>query len=278
MTKLRLRDRDRQIMKAVNDYQALQIQHLQALFFGSKSPAYKRVGQLAEHGFLKVHYVSQVATAPAASARVFTIGQAGAQVLIDTFEYTRDDLNFASRQVTNYVTLQHLLKVNDVRVAITCAASDIPDFELVEWRNETVFRSRPDHVLIKKKGQGKRKPVLPDGYCLIRTPGGYAHCFIEVDRGRENQRQFANQIEIYQAYMESGLYQKQFKTTSLRILVITTSQRRLENLMNAAKRVGANDRYWFSTFEQVTPQTVLTEAIWYKPDKQHSHRFYDLNT
>ena len=72
--------------------------------------------------------------------------------------------------------------------------------------------------------------------------------------------------------MLSGGYQERFQAKSLRILVVTTSNQRRENLRRAIAAVGGGDRYWLTTFDQVTPMQVLTSPIWYKPghDGQHT--------
>lgn len=264
--------RDREILKAVNDCQALQVEQVQTLFFGSPSPTYGRLKKLADAGYLERHYISQVAVAPAASPLVFTLSRLGATVLAASYSYTHEDFQFASAQVLNWKSLQHLLAVNRVRVALTRACQVLPGFGLVEWRSERHFRARPDYISLGARGAAStKKPVLPDGYCLIRTPLGSAHCFVEVDRGTEGLSQFSGQIAIYQAYMTSGGYQARFQTTSLRILVVTTSPRRLENLRRATARAGGQARYWFTTFDRLEPQSILTQAIWQKTKGEGYH-------
>lgn len=269
--------RDRHILQAVNDCQALQVEHVQILFFNSATPTYGRLKKLVDHGYLERHYITQIATAPAASPMVFTISRLGAQVLADTYGYDTDDFNFVSQQILNWKSLQHILATNVVRVAISRACQDLPNFGLVEWRNEAIFRAQPDYVyLTNRNGQELKKPLFPDGYCVIQTPKGNAHCFLEVDRGTEGLRQFGGQISVYQEYMLSGRYQERFHTSSLRILIITTTQKRLDNLRKTTARVGGKDRYWFTTFEQITPLRILTQSIWQKTDNDTKHPFIDV--
>jgi len=47
-----------------------------------------------------------------------------------------------------------------------------------------------------------------------------------------------------------------------RVLTVTTTQKRLEHLRQATEAAGGQNRFWFTTFDQVTPETVLTAPIW----------------
>ena len=128
-------------------------------------------------------------------------------------------------------------------------------------------RADPDYVkLIDSKGRTRKKPVLPDGYFRLVVPQGTAHFFLEVDRGTEPHSRFRPQVEVYEAYTASGQYQARYSKRSLRILVVTTAEGRLANLKKTVEKAGGDRKYWFTTFEQVTPETVLTGPIWQQLD------------
>lgn len=273
----RLKDRDREIIRAVNDCRVLKTQQIQALFFGSPKPAYGRLKKLHDNGYLERHYIAEVATAPASSTILYSITKLGAEVLAATYEYTSEDFHFASKNLLNPAKLPHLLAVNDLRVALT-RASHAEGFRLTEWLDEFSFRANPDYVNIKESGsKQRRKPVYPDGYVILKTPLGEARCFIEVDRGTEGLTQFRSQIEIYQEYMLSGRYQERFQTRSLRVLIVTTSsQRRLDSLKKAVAQAGGGERYWFLLLKQPLPGQILTKPLWQKIDSQELHTLIPL--
>jgi hypothetical protein len=85
---------------------------------------------------------------------------------------------------------------------------------------------------------------------------------VEVDRGTELLSRFAPQIAVYEAYVDSGQYQERFEARSLRILVVTTTARRLSSLVRVTQGAGGDRKYHFATFDQISPATVLTGAIW----------------
>ncbi len=258
MSGFRLTSRDGLILKAVNDYQALSIELLQRLFWNSSNPAYTTVRRLVKHGYLVESYITQVRAAPGASPRVFTISPLGAAVLCDTYGYTKSEINYLSREVNNWQTLQPILATNAIRAAIDRACRDSGQFTLSSWILEKEFRREVDTVLL----DGKPTPLYPDGFFTIETDRIKSNIFLEVDNGTEGLAQFKSQMSIYQAYILSGRYERRFQAKSLRIAVVTKSKRRLEALRTATKSAGGSERYWFTTADEVTAQTALTSPIW----------------
>lgn len=257
-----LTHRDRAVIRAVNDYRAMLGEHIQALFFTSRSTAQYRLARLFQHEFLERRFLSVVSGGPASSPAVYTLGKRGVQVLVDELGYDRSDLRLPKRATFAWQFIEHLLKINAVRVAVTIAASH-NGWTLETWYDEPVFRATPDYVILTdQRGKRHKKPVLPNGYFCLLTPKGRARFFLEVDRGTEPHSKFRPQVLVYEAYTASGQYQERYQAKSLRILVVTTSQRRLANLKTVTRQAGGDRKWWFTTFDQVTPETVLTAAIW----------------
>lgn len=192
----------------------------------------------------------------------------GGQLLVDHFGYEYKQLRLLSTGSLSWKFLDHLLAVNDVRVAVTLEAQ-FKGWPLVEWRDESTFRAAPDRVEVTNS-QGKKvgKPVLPDSYFCLQVPLGTARFFLELDRGTEPHHKFKPQIQIYQEYIESGLYQRRFHAQGVRILVVTSTQTRLENLKTTtAQVVGPHPNFWFTTQDQITGESVLTTPIWQRLDR-----------
>ena len=257
-----LTQRDCDVIRAVNDYRAVTTEQLEALFFGSRSTAQYRLSRLFQHEFLDRNFLSVVSGAPGSSRVIYTVGKRGVGVLVEHFGYERNQVRLPKRGTLGWHLIEHLLKVNDLRVMVTLAAR-AQHWTLETWLDETVFRAKPDYVTVKDKvGRSRREPVFPDGYFVLHTPRGKARFFLEVDRGTELLSKFAPQIAVYETYVASGQYQERFQAKSLRILVVTTSERRLRSLMRATEQAGGNQKYWFTTFERTTTETIFTGAIW----------------
>jgi hypothetical protein len=256
----RLTQNDLPLLKVINDCQALTIRQLITWRWNSANPAYTRLRQLVEQGYLEQHFVTMVAAAPIAATKVLTISPLGAAVLARSYGYDEGNFAFISPQIKNWKTLQTILATNDFRVALLRACQDQPDYALVEWRNERVFRADPIYVPVKDKE--KRKPLFPDGFFILQHDNRRSYHFLEADNGTESYAQFRSQLEVYQAYMASGLHQERFGVKSLNILIVTTTPHRAEKLKQLTAQVGGGQRYRFSTYEQATPQAILTAPIW----------------
>jgi len=196
------------------------------------------------------------------------VAKRGGQLLVDHFGYEYKQLRLLSTGSLSWKFLDHLLAINDVRVAVTLE-TQLKGWPLVEWRDEAAFRAAPDRVEITSS-QGKKvvKPVLPDSYFCLQVPLGTARFFLELDRGTEPHHKFKPQIQIYQEYIESGKYQRRFHAQGVRILVVTSTQTRLENLKTTtAQVVGPHPNFWFTTQAQVSDESVLTAPIWQRLDR-----------
>ncbi len=273
---MRLTDRDREVICAVHACRLLRGDQIAALFFGSRSTAQARLSRLFQHEYLERHFLSTVSGGPASSPALYTLGKRGVEVLVTDMGLERSDIHVPPRGALGWRQVEHLLAVNDVRVAITRAAK-AQGWDLEEWRDAAAFRADPDYTVVAdKKGKKQRKPVLPDGYFCLDTPRGKARCFLEVDRGTEALARFRPQVRVYQAYTASGGYQARFQAKSLRVLVVTTTARRLASLQAAVRAEGGDRKYWFTTFDRVTAESVLTGNIWQTLESDRPQPLVDL--
>jgi hypothetical protein len=187
--------------------------------------------------------------------------------------------------------LEHLLQINDVRIALTLGAKQL-GFTIDYWHDENWFKKKEntDEVeitLTKRVFDPKAKreddipatktvPVFPDAYFqLTLKDSRKTNFFLELDRATESNTDWRVKALSYLAYMESGTYTRRFKTTSIRILTITTTPDRLKNLKATTehargKTPGINlDRFLFTTFDQATTGNILTAPIWYRATKEN---------
>jgi hypothetical protein len=256
-------------LKAVNDCQALTVSQLITLFWNSPNPAYTRLRQLVKHGYLEQHYITQITAAPAASPSVYTISKQGGVVLAQRFGYTEDELNPISRQIKNWQSYQPIKATNDIRTALMRACWENQEYELASWRNEALFRMSPDMVYIN----GKPTPVYPDGFCIVTKGDATTYNFVEADSGTEGLTQVASQIRIYLEYTKSGLYEQVFGTKFWRVLFVTHSPRRLENIRNKVVELGGGANFWFTTFDKIGVEQILHQPIWLKTRGQNTYTF-----
>ena len=129
--------------------------------------------------------------------------------------------------------------------------------------------------LVGPQGARVRATIIPDGYFRL-SAGNYDYCsFLEVDMGTETvrsskfgRRDFSRKILGYREYYRTGLYQQKFdqehryEEFPMLVLTVTTSAQRMANLKAVAETCGAGEEFWFTTFDQVTPRSVLERPIW----------------
>ncbi len=271
--------RDLEILKAISDCRALTAQHIEDLFERKQSTIQRRLQLLYQHEYLDRQYLAVVSRAPASLPAIYTVGARGVRALIDGYQMDRGDIRRPRTQL-GWKFLDHLLHVNDVRVSIILATRQ-HGLEVIRWLDEPYFRAHKDYTMVPTAGGKQRKyPVLPDGYFLLgnvpQGATGRAHFFLEIDRGTEPLDKFTPQIVAYDEYVRSDAYERRFSAKSLRILIVTTTDKRLANLQAATRRVSSASYYWFTTFDRVTCETVLTRPIWYNLTEPQPYPLVDL--
>ena len=193
---------------------------------------------------------------------IYTIGKLGVQLLLDACGYELEQIARPIRQFS-LLFADHLKRINDFRVSVVKGAAE-QGYTLETWHDERYFRSATDYVTWEdSKGHEHTKPILPDGYfCLLVPTKGRTHCFLEIDRNYQPHPIYRQKIAVYEAYLASGQYQQRFSKTSMRVLIVTSGERRLQHLLQTTEKSGGDEKYWFTTFPQVTPKNILTAPIW----------------
>ncbi len=163
--------------------------------------------------------------------------------------------------------LDHTTAINDFRISIT-SACEAPGYKLREWVTENSVKAHIEHVTVRgKSGRSREIPIVPDSYFILDTPRGRAHFFLELDRGTMTTKSFRSKVEGFIEYYASGAYERQYKTQSLSILTVKTSQKRLNNLKRVTEAAGGKDWILFGALDELTPDVVLTSPVW-KPASQ----------
>ena len=277
---LHLTERDLRIIQAVYEYRALTTSQIETLFFpggtpGQRNQCQRRLKKLFHNGYLWRGEQPIKPTEEARKPLVYRIDKGALEILPGLLEVEPEDIDWHPRERTvSDRGLNHLLKTNDVRVALT-AAADQHDMLVENWKDERILKREHAHEKVQISGpQGGtyQATIIPDGYFQLAIPDGdnykRAHQFLEVDlatevvRATTQARDFARKVKGYIAYYSSGRYKKRYQTKSMRVLTVTTSERRLQSLKSATEEIGGKKIFWFTTFDQITPQTALTEPIW----------------
>ena len=87
--------------------------------------------------------------------------------------------------------------------------------------------------------------------------------FFEVDLGTESRAIWERKVRGYLALATSGAFSQDFQQAQFRVLAVTTSDRRLESLRVATRKV-TEKVFWFTTFESIQ-QAGFWSAVWLRP-------------
>ena len=284
----RLTPRDIAIVNACYEYRALTTPQVQRLFFtrsaarGQLVHCQYRLKLLFQHGYL---YRDEQPTKLSEGRRplVYFLDRKGATLLAQCLGLTDSDLDWRAKDNAagaKHLFIDHLLKTNDIRIAMTLAAQQ-QHVTLERWLDDKTLKSRQMKetvTLRNNKGEEQQVALIPDGYVHLDTANGPRHHFLEADlrtmvglSSKSGRRDWARKIRLYLAYKDSGKFDERYGARSFRVLTVTTGQRRLENLKQITEESGGQARFWFTTFDQLTPETILSASIWHVAGREGRH-------
>ena len=116
----------------------------------------------------------------------------------------------------------------------------------------------------------KRISVYPDSLFVLNGLGEYskyqALYFVEIDRGTESSKKIIKKLRAYNLYLKNKSFQKYADVDFFKVLFVTTSQRRINALMENLKGNQGLDLMLFTHFKETKDNNVLTDSIWIKPN------------
>lgn len=263
-----LTDRDQRILEHLHAHGGVladyQIQHLE---FTGRRQMQDRMSKLFHNG-----YIQRTSRAGwlLCGCAVYWLNKTGAEYVAGAHGLSLSEFSSLYTREPRWSQISHDLLTVDFTLALFEACAQNPNFEVFEWLNERDFRVDPDTVEYKtiNNHQVKRQ-MMPDRYFAIDWQSGSgtvrSRLLLELDNATHPNKRFANEKVLPGlAYIRSGKYQRRFGSNSGRWLVVTTSPNRLEYLKSTTEKAAEdNARVWhFTTFEQISAQSVLTEPIW----------------
>lgn len=234
-----LTDRDRAIVALVARQQALtRAQVAKALSFGSVTRANAVLLRLARHGYLSRRYQPTLA---GTRRTVYLPGKAGRELL-------DGETRASSLRESSDLFLEHRLAVNDAWLAFERAAPNA--YRLARWVPESELRKLP-------------LGCIPDAYLEYEQDGQAFAAFLEADLGTESLKRWDAKVKAYTQLAFSGQFGRTFSRRYFRVLVVTTSERRVTTLRRAI-RLETDRIFWLTT------RDALVEAgpfapVWQRP-------------
>nr|WP_281721426.1 replication-relaxation family protein [Nitrosomonas nitrosa] len=264
-------ERDRRILEHIHVHDGLLSDYqVKELEFTGMRQTRERLGKLFHNGYLaRTNRMGRARY----GYKIYWLTKKGAQEVAGSQGKELGELRYL--KTPRWSQVEHDVRANDFTIIIqqACQRSD-EEFQLLEWINEGTFRAYPDTVDYTSVTNRKaRKRVIPDGYFLVERLGASpfrSRLLLELDHATHSNPRFADEKVLPGvAYLRSGAYKQRFGSASGRWLVVTTGEQRLHYLKETTERVAGNDAavWYFTTFNLVSAEAVLTAPIWYPGGK-----------
>lgn len=248
-----LTSRDLRLLGHVARHRLLSSRHLAALDGGSEQNVLRCLRTLFDHGYLD-RPQAQLAHVPITGPRpmVYALGRRGAQAL-EHFRQGSDTDWTERNKRAGAKFIEHTLAIADFMVALELACIRNPDTKLL---------NEPDVLaLAPERTQYSREPlrltvpglsnkfgvssVVPDGIFGLSFPNSTAAYFLfEMDRGsmpvtrtRFDKTSFKRKLAVYWEAFKQGRHTEHFGLKQLRVLTVTESADRADNMVQSVYEV-----------------------------------------
>jgi len=216
---------------------------------------------------------------------LYTLDRSGARLVAEELGIPLAMMDWRPRpSEQNLWFMAHTLAIVDFALTLRQACEQ-HQYEM-SWVGESQLRRDSERVKVPTGDHGTETVAfIPDGYCvMVNNEGRSSRIMLELDRGSVTirahsplqRRAWIRRMKGYAYGLENGLFAQRYGfRSSMRVAVVASSPTRLQNLLAATEEAVENhqDSFWFSTVEEITPETVLTEPIWAvagRGDKRYS--------
>lgn len=284
----RLTQRDIDIVTAVYKYKVLTAPQIHSLFFSKEllpigekpvsSRCQLRLKNLFHSGHLH-RFQHPMNFNEGSRPLLYQLDKGAVPLLAQELDVLPEDINWKPKDNKRgfFTFINHLLKTNDVMVAIELAAK-ANGYEIRNWIDETVLRSEAMKAYVflpSQKGGEVKRTLVPDGYVQLSDANYDYHHFLEIDMGTEDLKRFGEKIPRYLAFYHSGGFENKYQAKSMRVLIITTGPRRAENLRIVTEGLGGDIEFWFSDFTAVNPASIFSDPIWKVAGYEGEYSLFD---
>ena len=219
--------------------------------FRSVTRANTRLLALARAGLLNRFFVG---TFSGGKKSLYSLSRKGASLIGATgpvLQRRRDTVLVGDRFV------DHQLKINSIYLTVKHQPIPAADLRCAGW-------------IALKQPLTAASGLIPDGYFELSTETKTTPFFLEVDLGTENLSVWRKKIDAYLTYAVCGAFEKQFRRTQFRVLVITDTERRLHSI-RAVIAKSIDKIFWLSSFDLIERHSFWT-AVWFRPTGSQAQR------
>ena len=253
---------DVELFKLLYGYRFLRREHFSALTGRPPKRLHRRLLKLVEKGYLSAIRLPQ-------QKHIYALAKAALPVLV---EHGVGDLDLLLVRLRTHelkeLFLKHEMMIVDLHVILAIATRG-GELRLTDWQEG---RELYDTVDVSDHSGVNRLPVRPDAFLTLedsRRPEGAnrAWFFLEADRSTTTQTRFKEKIRAYWNYLQQGLHVTKFGIKRFRVLTVTLTPERAQNLRNlaASSLPEAARRYFLfaslHSFSLESPNSIL-QSVW----------------
>jgi hypothetical protein len=148
------------------------------------------------------------------------------------------------------------------------------------WTPERELRAL--NLLVQDPDTGRALPVLPDGYVELEYADGTVQCcMVEIDMGTLELWRFRRKLRALELYLAQGLFSRDWGRRGFEVLVLTTSQERLEHLWQVGRRAVPETAwpwYSFALLEVLGSRERFGGKVWQTLRGDRTGLLYDRHT
>lgn len=266
---IEIQERDVKIIRIVWEFRVITSDLIYALIGGSKQGVLRRLKKLFHLGYLDRPINQIIFSNPIVGHKsmVYTLGEKGADLLAEQLNIDRAKVlyNKNNREIKEKY-IQHSLVISHFRACLAIAIKRVPGAELLFWVPENA-RELKDTVNASEGEKQRKLTIMPDGFFCIKDNKGEMYFFLEADRSTMSNARFNNKIRAYWHWWRQGGSRKKLGVSNFRVLTITISDQRRNNLVKTAQEAvekGGEYMFWFCCIKDIDinkPESVL-QNIW----------------
>ena len=250
-----IQERDRRLLKELGTLRVIDREQAKIVgAFGSTTRMNTRLLALTRAGLLRRFFLGG---GEGSKKAVYALSTKGAALIGATPRGPRRPND--ALLVADFFVL-HQLAINDIYCALKRATAN-PGISFVRWLS-----------FYEPLTQNLR--LIPDGYFELGTPTGIIAAFLEVDLGHERLMVWTGKISNYLQFALSGDYGRNFAQKQFRVLVIASSERRVQSLRKTV-RSSTQKIFWFTTIDSFRSQGPFA-AIWLRPEGNELQSFFPI--
>lgn len=247
------------IFKLLYEFRFLRRDHISALTSRPSRRVHRRLLMLINRGYLTVRR-------PPQQKHIYALGKAAMPILV---EQGIADPGIVTDRIRVHelkeLFLKHELMIVDIHTVFALATESAPELQLVKWQEG---RGLYDSVRVTDDRGAHTLPIRPDAYFMIvdarrHAGANTAHFFLEADRSTATQTRFQEKIIAYWEYLKQGRHATKYNIKSFRVITVTLTEKRAENLCALAVAVlpeAARKYFYFTSVEHFSiehPSPIL---------------------